>query len=231
MITAIALDDDISSLEIIETFCNQLEGITLKQTFQKTTDAKEFLEKNHIDLLFLDVNLPTKTGLEFYKNLSHHEQTSVIFITAFKDYAVDSYELGAIDFLLKPFNFTRFSLAVERVIERRKLLQQTNENALFFKADYGWVKIICNEILYIEGHDNYVKIYLESQKPVMIRTTLKEILEKLPENYFCRIHRSTIISLSKVTSYKNKSAFVNETNLSVGNTYEKDFLAKLTKEK
>lgn len=230
MITAIALDDDIASLEIIETFCSNLDGICLQKTFLKTIEAREYLEKNPVDLLFLDVNLSSKTGFDFYKSLSGIQQTSVIFITAFKDYAVDSYDVGAVDFLLKPFNFSRFSLAVERVIERKKLLHQSNEEPLFFKADYGLVKIVSKEILYIEGHDNYVKIFLQNQKPMMIRMTLKEILEKIPEKYFLRIHRSTIVSLPQITAFKNKTAYINEIALSVGNTYEKDFVEKLKKQ-
>lgn len=225
MITAIALDDELPSLEIIEAFCANIETVDLKKTFLKTSEARYFLENNPVDLLFLDINMPATSGIDFYKTIP--QETLVIFTTAYKEYAVESYEIGAFDYLLKPFSFQRFKMAIDRVAEQKRLLSAHDEGFIYFRVDYGLVKVVFSEILYIEGQDNYVKFYFENQKSLLVRITIKELLEKLPENSFCRIHRSSIISLSKITSFRNKTVYIKDIALPVGNTYEEDFLKKL----
>lgn len=225
MITAIAIDDELPSLEIIEVFCSRLDTIELKKYFLKTSEARYYLENNPIDLVFLDINMPAKSGIDFFKDLP--QETLVVFTTAYKEYAIESYEIGAFDYLLKPFSFLRFKTTIERALERKKLFQENNESFIYFKADYGLVKVVFNDIIYIEGQDNYVKIYFENQKPLLIRITIKEILEKLPQEHFCRVHRSSIVSLSKITSYRKKIVNLGNISLPVGNTYENDFVQKL----
>ena len=176
MITAIALDDELPSLEIIEAFCANIEEIDLKKTFLKTSEARYFLENNPVDLLFLDINMPAASGIDFYKTLP--QETLVIFTTAYKEYAVESYEIGAFDYLLKPFSFQRFKMAVDRAAEQKKLLSAHDEGFIYFRVDYGLVKVVFSEILYIEGQDNYVKFYFENQKSLLVRITIKELLEK-----------------------------------------------------
>mgnify|MGYP000949840057 FL=1 len=225
MITAIALDDELPSLEIIEAFCANIEEIDLKKTFLKTSEARYFLENNPVDLLFLDINMPAASGIDFYKTLP--QETLVIFTTAYKEYAVESYEIGAFDYLLKPFSFQRFKMAVDRAAEQKKLLSAHDEGFIYFRVDYGLVKVVFSEILYIEGQDNYVKFYFENQKSLLVRITIKELLEKLPEQHFCRIHRSSIVSLAKITSFRHKTVYIKDIVLPVGNTYEEDFLKKI----
>ncbi|WP_375181822.1 LytR/AlgR family response regulator transcription factor [Chryseobacterium sp.] len=225
MITAIALDDELPSLEIIEAFCANIEEIDLKKTFLKTSEARYFLENNPVDLLFLDINMPAASGIDFYKTLP--QETLVIFTTAYKEYAVESYEIGAFDYLLKPFSFQRFKMAVDRASEQKKLLSAHDEGFIYFRVDYGLVKVVFSEILYIEGQDNYVKFYFENQKSLLVRITIKELLEKLPEQHFCRIHRSSIVSLAKITSFRHKTVYIKDIALPVGNTYEEDFLKKI----
>lgn len=225
MITAIALDDELPSLEIIEAFCANIEEIDLKKTFLKTSEARYFLENNPVDLLFLDINMPAASGIDFYKTLP--QETLVIFTTAYKEYAVESYEIGAFDYLLKPFSFQRFKMAVDRATEQKKLLSAHDEGFIYFRVDYGLVKVVFSEILYIEGQDNYVKFYFENQKSLLVRITIKELLEKLPEQHFCRIHRSSIVSLAKITSFRHKTVYIKDIALPVGNTYEEDFLKKI----
>lgn len=227
MITAIAIDDELPSLEIIEVFCSKLDAIELKKTFLKTSEARYYLENNPIDLVFLDINMPAKSGIDFFKDLP--QETLVVFTTAYKEYAIESYEIGAFDYLLKPFSLLRFKTTIERALEWKKLFQEKNESFIYFKADYGLVKVIFNDILYIEGQDNYVKIYIENQKPLLIRITIKDLLEKLPKENFCRVHRSIIVSLSKITSYRNKSVNLGTISLPIGNTFENDFIKKLEK--
>lgn len=225
MITAIALDDELPSLEIIEAFCANIEEIDLKKAFLKTSEARYFLENNPVDLLFLDINMPAASGIDFYKTLP--QETLVIFTTAYKEYAVESYEIGAFDYLLKPFSFQRFKMAVDRAAEQKKLLSAHDEGFIYFRVDYGLVKVVFSEILYIEGQDNYVKFYFENQKSLLVRITIKELLEKLPEQHFCRIHRSSIVSLAKITSFRHKTVYIKDIALPVGNTYEEDFLKKI----
>ena len=225
MITAIALDDELPSLEIIEAFCANIEEIDLKKTFLKTSEARYFLENNPVDLLFLDINMPAASAIDFYKTLP--QETLVIFTTAYKEYAVESYEIGAFDYLLKPFSFQRFKMAVDRAAEQKKLLSAHDEGFIYFRVDYGLVKVVFSEILYIEGQDNYVKFYFENQKSLLVRITIKELLEKLPEQHFCRIHRSSIVSLAKITSFRHKTVYIKDIVLPVGNTYEEDFLKKI----
>ena len=225
IITAIALDDEQPALEILETFCSQVTNIDLKKTFLKTSEANYYLETNPVDLIFLDINMPSRSGIDFFKAIP--QDMMVVFTTAYKEYAVESYEVGAIDYLLKPFDFDRFKTTVDRIIEKKKLLFENNEDSLYFKIDYGLVKVPLRSIILIEGQDNYIKIHLENQKPILVRNTIKNILEKLPEKHFCRIHRSSIIALSKISSYRNKTVYTNDLQVAVGNTFEKEFLEKL----
>lgn len=225
MISAIAIDDELPSLEIIEVFCSKLDTIELKKVFLKTSEARYFLENNPIDLIFLDINMPAKSGVDFYKDLP--QDALVIFTTAYKEYAVESYEIGAFDYLLKPFSFERFKTSIDRVVDRKKTSQENDASFIYVKTDYGLVKVVFDDILYLEGQDNYVKIYLENQKPLMIRITIKDIVEKLPQKIFCRIHRSNVISLKRITSYRNKVVKLGDIALPVGTTYENDFLEKL----
>lgn len=225
MISAIALDDELPSLEILEAFCSRIDNVDLKQTFLKTSEASEYLEKNHVDLIFLDINMPSRSGIDFYKDLP--QEVNVVFTSAYKEYAVESYEIGAIDYLLKPFSFERFKTTIERIQEKKKLLSENNEDYIYFRVDYGLVKVNFSDIIMIEGQDNYVKIHLENQKPLLVRITIKSMLEKLPEKHFCRVHRSSIIALSKIVSYRNKTIYTDTLEISVGNTFEKDFLEKL----
>lgn len=227
MITAIAIDDELPSLEIIEVFCSKLDTIELKKVFLKTSEARYFLENNPIDLIFLDINMPAKSGVDFYKDLP--QDSLVIFTTAYKEYAVESYEIGAFDYLLKPFSFERFKTSIDRVVEKKKTSQENDASFIYVKTDYGLVKVVFDDIIYLEGQDNYVKIYLENQKPLLIRITIKEIVEKLPQKNFCRIHRSNVISLKRITSYRNKVVKLGDIALPVGTTYEIDFLEKLEK--
>lgn len=225
MITAIAIDDEMPALEIIELYCSKIETVDLKKIFSKTSEARFYLEEHAVDLIFLDINMPSHSGIDFYKSIS--QKTMVIFTTAYKEYAVESYEFGAIDYLLKPFGFERFKKAVEKVVEQYKFLSQSLDNELYFRMDYGLIKVSVQDILYVEGFDNYIKIHLANQKPVLIRMTIKNILEKLPVKQFCRVHRSYIVAMSKMTVFKNKTIFISEKEIPLGKTYEDEFLALL----
>ncbi|GLU53682.1 LytR/AlgR family response regulator transcription factor [Dyadobacter frigoris] len=226
MITAMALDDERPALEVLDAFCSQVNFINLKRTFSKTGEANLYLEENPVDLVFLDINMPAVSGIDFYKTMPH--PAMVIFTTAYNEYAVESYELDAVDYLLKPFTFDRFLKAVTKAQGLQKLHQQSSDNQeryLYFRVDYSLVKVAITDIIFIEGLDNYLKIHLTGQKPVVVRLTMKAILEKLPEKGFLRVHRSYIVSLDKIILVRNKIIKVGEEEIPLGSSFEEGFNA------
>ncbi len=229
MIKAIALDDELPALDVIDAFCNQLDFVDLRRTFTRTGEARLYLEENPVDLLFTDINMPAESGIDFFKSISaslQSQQTMVIFTTAYSEFAVQSYDLRAVDYLLKPFTFGRFSQAVQKAHEQYKFLRQSGEPQqvyLFFRVDYSLVKVAVADTLFIEGLDNYLKIHLQGQKPLVVRLTMKAMLEKLPPKRFVRVHRSFIVSLDKVQAVRNKVIIIGEEEIPLGSTYESEF--------
>lgn len=226
MITAIAIDDEPMALEILEAFCSQNDQVELKKTFTKTADARRYLNTFPVDLMFLDINMPEITGIDFYKGLAH--PTMVIFTTAFSQYAVDGFELSAVDFLLKPYSPERFTVAVQKAFEYHKFLankQSGEEKHIFIRVEYSLVKIALADILYIEGLADYLKVHLVNNKMVITRMTMKSLLAKLSEKEFIRIHRSFIIPFSKIEGLRNKNVQLpGNIAIPIGASYEEAFL-------
>lgn len=230
MIQAIAIDDEIPALSIVQTFCSRTGFIHLERTFNQPTEALKHLRKFPVDLVFLDINMPSLSGIDLYKAVQ--QDTMAIFTTAYSEYAVEGFNLNAVDYLLKPFTYKRFLQAAEKANEYYNYLREkerTKEQYLFVRADYTLVKINIADILYIEGYDDYLKIHLVGQKPLITRMTLKTILEKLPSQQFIRIHRSYVVPLSRVESLRNKVVSLGEIKLPLGNSYEESFLKYFNK--
>ncbi|MEL1239955.1 LytR/AlgR family response regulator transcription factor [Flavobacterium flavipallidum] len=228
MLKAIALDDEPLALEVLQSFCNQTEDIALEKTFTKSEDAFKHLKKFPVDLLFLDINMPSISGIDFYKKLPH--KTMVIFTTAYSEYAVEGFNVSATDYILKPFTFIRFKQAVEKAVNQYRLQNQNPEQLyLFIRADYSLQKILFSDILFIEGLDDYLKIHIQNQKTVVARMTLKAILEKLPSPEFTRVHRSFIVPISKINKVRNKIIYINDEEIPVSASYETAFFALLNK--
>jgi len=224
MIKAIALDDEPLALEILQNLCSDIEYVDLQKTFTKSEEAFKYLRKYPVDLLFLDIDMPSISGLDFYKKLPH--KTMVIFTTAYSEYAVEGFTLKATDYLLKPISFSRFQQAVEKAFQQWKTQNQNSEQQyLFIRADYSLMKILFSDILYIEGLDDYLKIHIQNQKTVVTRMTLKLILQKLPANEFIRVHRSFIVSISKIDKIRNKIIYINDKEIPVSASYETEFFA------
>lgn len=222
MIRAIALDDEILALKIIESYANSIDNLSLEKVFNKQSDAQKYLNKYPVDLLFLDIEMPTKNGLEFYKSIS--QDTKVIFTTAYSHYAVDAFDVNAVDYLLKPFSFERFAAAVAKVTENTQ-----NEDAkyLSIRANYKLHKIDFDDIIYIEGLDDYIQIHLKNSPKITARFSMKNILEKLPNNQFIRTHRSFIVPIKSIKTLVNKNIQIGEYNIPVGDTYKSDILKLL----
>ncbi len=225
MIKAVALDDEPPALKIVENFCGRIDYINLLQSFTKTSGALDFIANNNVDLLFLDINMPSISGIDLYRSMPGN--LMVVFTTSFSEYAAESYNLDAVDYLLKPYTFSRFEQAVAKAKHRYQLLhpdKSSDENYLILKADYGIVKLHLNDILFVEGLDNYLKIHLHNQKPVVVRMTMKLLLDKLPPKQFIRVHRSYIVSFKNVESLRNKIISIGAEEIPVGRSYEETVL-------
>lgn len=220
MITAIALDDEPLALVIVKQFCSRVDFIDLQKTFTETEEALEYLKTHKVDLLFLDIKMPAMSGIDFYKMIS--QNTMVIFTTAHSEYAVDGFNLNAIDYLLKPFDFNRFKHAVTKAQDFYNYSKDKSDAPqpfLFIRADYSMVKIELEDIMYIEGLDNYLKIHLANAKPITARMSMKNMIEKLPEKDFLRVHRSFIVPINKIVSVRNKVIHLPEKEIPVGTNY------------
>ncbi|HEX8333793.1 MAG TPA: LytTR family DNA-binding domain-containing protein [Segetibacter sp.] len=229
MIQAIAIDDEPPALHVLSAFCSKIDFIALRKTFTNTETASHYLKDTLVDLLFLDINMPSISGLDFYKQLS--KKLMVIFTTAYSEYAIEGFNVKAIDYLLKPFTFQRFTEAVEKANEYYTMQQAAKKaepEYLVLRIDYKLVKIDTADITYIKGFDDYLKIYVRNQKPYMVRLTMKSILDKLPVN-FLRVHRSYIVSFHHIQSVGNKVISIANEQVPIGNIYEEAFMKRFAK--
>lgn len=223
MITAIAIDDEPLGLKIISHYCDQIDFITLEKTFTQQSEALKYLKKYPIDLIFLDIQMPNKNGIDFYKMLDN--DPIVIFTTAYSEYAVEGFNVNATDYLLKPFSEERFLTSVQKArneFEFRK--NQSIQTHLMIRADYKLHRIEYEDILLIEGLDDYVQVHLSDKTKIVARLSMKGILEKLPKNNFIRVHRSFIIPIKKVKAIVNKNIQIEDFVIPIGDTFKEDVL-------
>ena len=223
MINCIAIDDEPLALDLIADYCSRIDYIDLKKSFTRPSEAVSYLNKFPVDLLFLDIQMPDISGIDFYKSLKNNNL--VIFTTAFAEFAVEGFNLNAVDYLLKPIMFGRFEKAVAKTHDYINYLNHNNhdaDNNLFVRSDYKLCKITISDIRYIEGLDNYVRIFMEYSKPVISHMSLKAIYERLPANMFLRVHRSFIINCNRDISYCNRNIQIGEKQIPVGISYEEN---------
>lgn len=219
MIKAIAIDDEPLALKIIEHFCKQVDFIELEKTFTKTDEALKHIKKFPVDLLFLDIQMPGKNGIDFYRQLNN--EVMVIFTTAYSEYAVEGFNINALDYLLKPFSQERFMQAAEKAKKEVNGRKNTIEhNHLLIRADYKLHRIEFEDIMLIEGLDDYIRIHLKNKSVITARLSMKGILEKLPPALFIRVHRSYIIPIKKVKTLYNKTIQIEDFVIPIGDTYK-----------
>jgi len=227
MIKAIAIDDELPALKIIENFCEKTGLIELQKTFSMPNEALKHLSKFPTDLLFLDINMPAMSGIELYKSIE--QNTMVIFTTAYSEFAVEGFNLNAIDYLLKPYTYERFLQAVNKAndsVGSTGSIEKNLDQYLFVRADYSLIKIAINDIILIEGLDDYLKIHLHNNpKPIVTRMTMKSILDKLSSKEFIRVHRSFIIPFDKIENVRKKIITIAGKEIPIGSSYESDFNA------
>ncbi|MEJ7828766.1 MAG: LytTR family DNA-binding domain-containing protein [Segetibacter sp.] len=218
MISCIAIDDEPLALQLITEYTSKISFLHLQKTFTNPDEAKTWLQENLVDLLFLDIQMPDINGLQFYKSLTKKPQ--VIFTTAFSEFAVEGFNVDAVDYLLKPFEYDRFLKSVYKAKEYLEFLsnQELQMASIFIKVDYQLMKINLKEIELIEGLDDYIRIYIKP-KPVLALMTLKSLQEKLPTHDFIRIHRSYIIPISKIESFGKNKVKVNGKEIPIGSSY------------
>ncbi len=230
MIKAIAIDDEPLALTILEHLCGKNADVVLEKTFTSQQEAVNYLEKFPVDLIFLDIQMPEKDGVSFYKSLQN--KPLVIFTTAFDSYAVEGFNVNATDYLLKPIAYERFEIAVEKVKKLKQQSVSTSQDAfILIRADYKLNKIYLKNILFIEGLDDYIQIHIEGKSKIVARMSMKNVMEQLPATDFIRIHRSFIIPVQRITSVQSKFIFINEQEFPVGDTYKTNVLPLLTDKK
>lgn len=224
----VSIDDEPLALELMEEYISRFPSLQLLQTFEDAISGAEYLKQNQVDLLFIDINMPDITGLDLVRSLA--EKPMVIFTTAYKNFAFEGFELEALDYLLKPIDFTRFTKAVEKAAEyhhyKHAPAHEQQQESLYVYSEYRVVKINLADIEYIESMEDYIKIHtINESKPVLTLMSLKKALEKLPEAQFKRIHRSYIIAVNKVKSIHNRKLKLADVELPIGDSYSESVKA------
>jgi two-component system, LytTR family, response regulator len=229
MLKAIAIDDEPIALEVIKNLSAKISFIELLDCFTDAFKAIDFLQKEKADLIFLDIKMPDISGIDFLKSITNPPM--VIFTTAYSEHAVQSFELDAIDYLLKPFSQSRFFKACNKAYEQHKFKNNTSNQSspgsIFIKSGYEQIRIQLDEILYVESNGNYMQFVLPNRK-ILSRLTMNEAEELLPKLSFVRIHRSYIAAAARITRVEKSMVWINQTQLPVGAAYLHE-IEKITK--
>jgi DNA-binding LytR/AlgR family response regulator len=227
MLKCIAIDDEPLALELIQEFCSRVPFLQLERTFTDPTEAARHLRKYPVDLLFLDIQMPDQSGIDFYRQ--HANEKMVIFSTAHSEYAVEGFNLSAIDYLLKPVEFNRFLQAVTRASEYFNYQHSSGsgqQRHLFVRSEYSLVKIPFADIDYIETLDDYLKIHTPGKKPVLTKMNLKNMMTRLDAGEFVRVHRSFIVPLSRILSVRGKTIQLPGMDIPIGVKFEEEFFRR-----
>jgi two-component system LytT family response regulator len=231
MIRCAIIDDSPLAVDLLTDYIQKVDFLRLEHTFTNAVESLVFLERGNVDLLFLDIQMPEISGIELMKKLN--KKTKVIFTTAFSKYAVDGFNLNAVDYLLKPFSFERFLEAVNKVktqMESEKILFSASKDDafIFVKSGYESIKVYFKDILYIEALKDYVQIFT-TEKKILALLSMKNFLAELPQDNFIRVHRSYIVSLSKITKVSTTKIEVGLKVIPLGNLFRSSFLEKMSK--
>lgn len=229
MITAIAVDDEPVALDIIRLHADKVPFLELKQVFHSAKDALIYLNKNPVDIVFLDIHMPDMTGLEIAELIGEHQQ--IIFTTAYAAHAVKGFDLAATDFLLKPINYSRFlqacKLAEKRVESEPKDSPVSDPDVLFVKDGYHWVSVPIEQIIYLKAEDNYISL-VEKHKRTLTRITMQEISNKLPAKQFIRVHKSYIIALAAIEKLEQHQVTVAGEKIPLSKSYKAELFQRLS---
>lgn len=222
MIRCVVVDDEPLAISLLHQYIRQYNGLEMLDGFTDAIESIQYVNSNQVDILFLDILMPDITGIEVLRRLN--KKPAVIFTSAHRDFALDGYEMGVVDYLLKPFSFERFKKGVEKAADFIRAKEENNDNLLpgvFVKSEYKLVKIHFYDIIYIESMDDYIRIHLEGSKPVITLMSLKSFMEKLPSPDFLRVHRCYIVAIKKISFVERKRLLLkDQIEIPVGNTYQ-----------
>ena len=229
MIRVLAIDDEPLALRQLSSYIKKIPYLELVGECQSAHDAMAVMEKQTVDAIFIDINMPDLNGLDFVRSLE--SPPLVVFTTAYSDYAIEGYKVNAVDYLLKPFSLDDMLRAAEKVRAQYELLHQGDvsvvdeDDAIFFKTEHKVVRVQVSDIRYVEGMSEYLKIHLEGdRKPLIVLLSMKKLEERLPRHVFMRIHRSYIINLRKIQEVnKNRVILDADTYLPIGDLYRDTF--------
>lgn len=225
----IVVDDEPLARQLIESYVERIEGLQLVKSCANALEAFSFMQQKPVDLVFLDIQMPQITGIELLRSLKNKPR--VILITAYREYAFEAFDLDVVDYLLKPVSFERFLRAIGKIYQLAQPLLSgveaatsastgtLDENYIYFKQDREMVKVYLKDILYIESLRDYVKVKT-SHSQIITYQKISYLEQKLPENKFCRVHRSFIIALDKVSSFTQHSVRVGEFEIPIGRNYK-----------
>lgn len=222
MIKCIAIDDEPRALDVIRHHIDKIDFLSLEETFTDPLAVLNYLSETKADLIFLDIDMPNISGVDLLKSLK--EKPLVIFTTAHSEYAIESYELAAIDYLLKPFDFPRFLNAVLKAQSRLNESRSEKSREFFFlNTGTQKRKVFYQNIHFIEGEGNYVRYYTSGEK-LLVRSSIRKTLEQLPQKQFVQIHRSYIIALQWIDSIEDNHVQIGSKRITIGATYRNNFL-------
>ncbi|MGQ1787653.1 MULTISPECIES: LytR/AlgR family response regulator transcription factor [unclassified Saccharicrinis] len=227
-IKCVAIDDEPLALKQISSYIERTPNLELVASLNNAADAYEILDTKEVDLMFVDINMPELTGMDFAKSLS--QDVGIIFTTAYSEYAVEGFKVDAIDYILKPIGYDGFMSAVNKA--KKRMAQEKgapeeiegNNDYLFIKSEYKIIRLELKNITYIEGMREYLRIHLTDQKPVITLLSFKKLIEKLPTDSFMRVHRSYIVNLKKITTIERmRIIFDNDVRIPVSDQYKETF--------
>ncbi len=233
-INCLIVDDEPVARDILENYLEKIDNLILVASCKNAIEAFKAVNSHPVDLIFLDINMPDISGLTFAKSLSR--EYKVIFTTAYRDYAVDGFDLKAVDYLLKPISFERFLQAINKFFEESsaKMPLQPGEvhvekdDSIFVRSDRKMVKVIFKDIVFIESLSDYIKIHIEDQKSLVTRDTISNIEARLPVNEFIRVHRSFIVSMKKIETFTSDTIGIGRHEIPISRSYRDFVMEKLS---
>ncbi|MEM8762369.1 MAG: LytTR family DNA-binding domain-containing protein [Bacteroidota bacterium] len=228
MMRCIAVDDEPLALALVRDNISRIPFLNLVGTCNDVFEAMALLEKNQIDLIFVDIHMPRLSGLEYIKSLDN--KPLVIFITAYEEYALQSYDLDIVDYLVKPVAMERFLRACHRAkkifelkIGKNHVFPKQTKDHFFVNSKHSLVKVKFDDIIWLQGYGDYVKFYLKSVEfPLVVRTTFKNLESELPDGQFVRIHRSYLVSIDRISAVRKSTVFLGDKEFVIGETYRKN---------
>ena len=227
MITCIAIDDEPKALEVLKRYCEKTSLVSLKETFREPVKAIEFLQREKVDLIFLDISMPDISGLQLVQTLS--PGPLIIFTTAYRNYAVESYEVNALDFLLKPIAFERFMVAINKAtaaILSKNATVTEDEATVLIKSGPQAYRVKLADILYLEKDRNYLTVHVKD-KQILIRENMSDIFELVPAAGFVRVHKSYVVAIRHITMIEMHQLTINGEKIPIGVTYRESLRARL----